>query len=53
MSVLLNVSYYKIYEYIWFKGGDMNGFRDIKAFMKWRGWGLDGHATGRLPRQCY
>ena len=25
-SVLSNVSYYKIHEYIWFKGEDLNGF---------------------------
>ena len=27
-------------EYIWFMGGDLNGFQDIMHFMKWRGWGM-------------
>ena len=36
-SVLLNVSYHKEYHYIWFRGGDLNGFPDIKPFMKWGG----------------
>ena len=25
-------------------GGDLNGFRDIKPFMKLMGWGIPGHA---------
>ena len=33
-SVLLNVSCYKKHEYIWFMGGDLNGFQDINRFMK-------------------
>ena len=38
LSVLLNVSYNKIHEYIWFRGGDLNGFRDIKPLgSKWSG----------------
>ena len=33
-SVLLNAYYYKKYEfYIWFRGGNQNGFWDIKPFM--------------------
>ena len=24
--------------YIWFKGGDLNGFQDIRPLMKWKGW---------------
>ena len=24
----------------WFMGGDLNGFCDIRPFMKWRGWGM-------------
>ena len=32
-SVLLNVSYYKKHEYIWLRGGDLKGFRDIKPFI--------------------
>ena len=32
-SVLMNVYYHKEYHYIWLRGGDLNGFRDIKPFM--------------------
>ena len=32
--VLLNASYHKKHEYVWFRGGDLNCFRDIKPFMK-------------------
>ena len=34
MSGLLNVSYHKEQEYIWFKGGDPNGFWAITHSMK-------------------
>ena len=34
LPVLLNVSSHKKHEYIWFIFGDLNGFRDIKLFMK-------------------
>ena len=30
-SVILNVSYHKKQEYIWFRGGDMNVFLDIRT----------------------
>ena len=50
-SVLLNVSYHKIHEYIWFRGRDLNGFRDIKTFMKMER-GVPRHATGRPSCQC-
>ena len=44
-SVLLNASCHKkTHEHIWFMGGDLNGFRDIKQFMKLTGWGKPGHA---------
>ena len=33
-SVLLNAYYHKKHEYIWFMGGDLNGFRYIKPSMK-------------------
>ena len=36
-SVPLNVSYHKKNEYAWLRGGDLNGFRDIKSFMKLKG----------------
>ena len=49
LSVLLNVFYHKKHEYIWFRGGDLNGSRDIKPFMNWMGWGIPGHATGYYP----
>ena len=29
-SVLLNAYYHKKHKNIWFSGGDLNGFRDIK-----------------------
>ena len=33
-SMLLNAPYLKEQEYIWFMGGDLNGFQDIMHFMK-------------------
>ena len=39
-SMSLNAPHYKEQEYIWFMGGDLNGFRDIKHFVK-RGVGHD------------
>ena len=39
-SMSLNAAYHKEQQYIWFMGGDLNGFRDITHFMKWRGWGM-------------
>ena len=33
-SVLMSEFYHKEYHYIWFRGGDLNGFRDIKPFIK-------------------
>ena len=33
------VPHHKKQEYIWFMGGDLNDFRDIKNFVK-RGWGM-------------
>lgn len=33
-SVSLNAPYHMEQEYIWFMGGDLKGFRDIKHFMK-------------------
>ena len=32
-SMSLNAAYHKE-QYIWFMGGDLNGFRDITHFMK-------------------
>ena len=34
MSKLLNVSYHKIREYIWLRGGNLNDFRNIMPFIK-------------------
>ena len=34
LSVLLNASYHEKHEYVWFRGGDLNSFGDIKPFMK-------------------
>ena len=39
-SMSLNAAYQKEQQYIWFMGGDLNGFRDITHFMKCRGWGI-------------
>ena len=36
-SMSLNSSYHKEQQYIWFRGGDLNGFRDIKSSVNWRG----------------
>ena len=33
-SMSLNASHHKEQEYIWFIGGDLNGFQDIKHFEK-------------------
>ena len=33
----LNASFHKKQGYIWFRGGDLNGFWDMRPFMKWRG----------------
>ena len=33
-SMLLNAPHHKEQEYIWFMGGDLNGFQDIMQFMK-------------------
>ena len=33
-SMSLNAPYLKEQEYIWFMGGDLNGFQDIMHFMK-------------------
>ena len=48
-SVLLNVSYHKEYDYLWFRGGDLNGFRDIKTFMKLMGGKYPGTAQEDFP----
>ena len=39
-SMSLKAPHHKDQEYIWFMGGDRNGFQDIKHFMKRRGWGM-------------
>ena len=41
-SVLLQFSYYKGHDYIWFRDGDLNGFRDITPFTKRMGWDFKG-----------
>ena len=46
LPVLLNVCYDKKHEFIWFRGGYLNGFRDIKPFTNWTGWGMPRNATG-------
>ena len=33
-SMSFNAPHHKEQEYIWFMGGDLNGFRDIKHFVK-------------------
>ena len=42
----LNAPHHKEQEYIWFMGGDLNGFQDIMHFMKRAGgacpWGTQG-----------
>ena len=39
-SMSLNAPYFKEQEYIWFMGGNLNGFQDIMHFMKLREWGM-------------
>ena len=39
-SISMDASYQKEQQCIWFMGGDLNGFSDIRSFMKWRGWGM-------------
>ena len=34
LVMLLNVPYHKVHDYIIFRRGDLNAFRDIKPFMK-------------------
>ena len=36
----LDLSYHKEPEYILFRDGDLNGFRDMRSLMKWKGWGM-------------
>ena len=36
-SMSLNDSYHKKQGYVWIRGGDLNGFWDMRPFMKW--WG--------------
>ena len=40
LSMSVDSSYHKEQQCIWFMGGDLNDFSDIRTFMKWRGWGL-------------
>ena len=35
-SVSMNAPYHHEQKYIWFRGGDLNGFWDIKPYMNWR-----------------
>ena len=32
--LLINVSYHKVYNDVWFMGGDLNSFQDIRPIMK-------------------
>ena len=48
-SMSLNAPHHKEQEYIWFMGGDLNGFRDIKHFVK-RGWGMPPRGTPKGPK---
>ena len=32
--VSFDASYYKVKQYIWFRGGDLNIFRNIRPFLK-------------------
>ena len=42
-SVLLNLSYYKVHVYhIWFMGGDLNCFPDIRSLISGRGGAFIG-----------
>ena len=49
LSTSLDASYHKEQEYIWFKGGDLNSFCDIRSSMNCRGWGIP---TG-TPSLCH
>ena len=48
-SMSLNASYHKKQGYIWYRGGDLNGFWDMRHFMKWRG-GADHQGIPGLCR---
>ena len=39
-SMSLNAACHKEQQYIWFMGGNLNSFRDITHFIKWREWGM-------------
>ena len=45
----LHVSYQKEQEYIWFRGGDLNSFLDIRPCIKHRG----GAYPSGIPGQCH
>ena len=52
----MNACYHKEYHYIWFSGGNLNGFRDIKPFyeVNWVGHARGGGGGGGgLTVQCY
>ena len=44
----LHVSYHKEQEYIWFRGGDLNSFLDIRPCIKHRGWGIPPRDPGSV-----
>ena len=49
-SMSLNAPHHKEQEYVWFMGGDLNGFQDIKNFVKWRGVGHAPRGHPGVPR---
>ena len=51
-SMSLNAPHHKEQEYIWFMGGDLNSFRDIKHFVK-RGWGMPPGDTQGSQDPCH
>ena len=48
MSVSLDASYHKEQKYIWFKGGDLNGFWDISILWSEGGGASPRETLGRL-----
>ena len=52
-SMSLNAPYLKEQEYIWFIGGDLNDFQDIKHFVKSRGRGMHPGDTQGSQDPCH
>ena len=48
----LNAPHHKEQEYIWFMGGDLNGFHDIMQFYEKSRWGMSPGDPGIHVTKC-